>query len=119
MFTLKSSSLSFFKYKRKLIQIVTRKISDAPKKKLKILFFGTDNFSLPSLQKLHSSETDSLTVVTSFRVPANPVRCFAEKEKLPLHSWPLKVDEVAEHDLGVVVSFGHLIPERIINSFRL
>ncbi|KAL5288911.1 MTFMT family protein [Megaselia abdita] len=119
MFTIKSS-LNLYKYKRKVVQITFRKFCDTSEKKLKILFFGTDNFSLPSLQKLHkSSSTSSLSVVTSFKSPANPVKCYAEKESLTLHSWPLKDTEVYQHDLGVVVSFGHLIPEKIISSFPL
>lgn len=117
MFTLKNS-LYFYKYKRKVVQFVFRKYSQTSGKQLKILFFGTDNFSLPSLQKLHSSFA-SLSVVTSFRAPANPIKCFAEKEKLPLYSWPLNDEVVPNHDLGVVVSFGHLIPEKIIKSIPL
>jgi len=58
-----------------------------------------------------------LGVVTSFKSPANCVRSYAEKEKLPLQKWPIEPSECSKYDLGVVVSFGHLIPASIINGF--
>lgn len=48
------------------------------------------------------------------------VRAFAEAEKLHIIEWPLKKEEIkGMFDLGVVVSFGHLIPEDIIKAFPL
>lgn len=47
---------------------------------------------------------------------------FAEKNSIKLYDWvDLSGDDCQlckEFDLGLVVSFGHLIPERIINSFK-
>lgn len=44
--------LNFFKYKRKLT-LVRGYTSQKPTNGLKVLFFGTDTFSLPSLKVLH------------------------------------------------------------------
>ncbi|XP_062127220.1 methionyl-tRNA formyltransferase, mitochondrial isoform X1 [Drosophila sulfurigaster albostrigata] len=82
----------------------------------KVLFFGTDNFSLPSLQKLHQNNVD-IGVVTSFKNPANCVRKYCEHENLALYQWPITPKLCASYELGVVVSFGHLIPVHIINAF--
>lgn len=61
-------------------------------------------------------------MVTSYRAVNNPIKSLAQKKELTLYDWKLisqgenyKVCE--EFDLGIVVSFGHLIPERFINSF--
>ncbi|XP_016950791.1 methionyl-tRNA formyltransferase, mitochondrial [Drosophila biarmipes] len=110
---------NFYKYKRKVWQNVSpiAKRCNATYHPPKILFFGTDNFSLPSLQALHKNCSDRLGVVTSFKSPANCVRSYAEKEKLPLQKWPIEPSECSKYDLGVVVSFGHLIPASIINGF--
>jgi methionyl-tRNA formyltransferase len=58
--------------------------------------------------------------VTSFKSKKNPVKDFASDQKLPVHDW----DNVKQNrefccdfDIGLVVSFGHLIPENMINSF--
>lgn len=63
-----------------------------------------------------------LQVVTSFRANKNPIKKYAQDENLKLIAWEdfkgLPHQE-NEYDVGLVVSFGHLIPEVIINSFRL
>lgn len=47
-----------------------------------------------------------------------PVQRFAQHNHLPVHSWPPNnVD--GQFDVGVVVSFGCLLPERLINKFPL
>lgn len=43
---------------------------------------------------------------------------FAVAEKLMVHKWPYVVEEEKFH-IGIVVSFGHLIPESVINKFPL
>ncbi|KAG5672377.1 hypothetical protein PVAND_002509 [Polypedilum vanderplanki] len=89
----------------------------------KILFFGTDNFSLPSL-KLITKQNDlysRLEVVTSFKSKKNPIKDFANEQKLPVHDWESLKNDLkifSEFDIGLVVSFGHLIPENIINNFH-
>uniref|UniRef100_A0A336MQT9 Methionyl-tRNA formyltransferase, mitochondrial n=1 Tax=Culicoides sonorensis TaxID=179676 RepID=A0A336MQT9_CULSO len=94
-------------------------------KSLKVLFFGTDTFSLSSLVALHTElEHDRnikvLDVVTSFRAMSNPIKDYAQKENLKLFDFKsIKSKESLDYDLGLVVSFGHLIPEQIINEFPL
>lgn len=61
-------------------------------------------------------------MVTSYRTRKNLVKAYAEKNKITVHKYEELKDnpDVCEgFDLGVVVSFGHLIPERIINRFKL
>lgn len=97
----------------------------------KVLFFGSDHFSVPSLAALlaqradHSHPIQEVSVVTSFAGTDNAVRKYLKTASAaadtPTHSWPLH-DSVAlcsRFDVGVVVSFGHLIPEPIIEAFPL
>ncbi|EDX15108.1 GD16480 [Drosophila simulans] len=119
MFCGKSLVNNFYKYKRKVWQNV---IPIAQRCKgtyhpPKILFFGTDNFSLPSLQALHKNCGDRLGVVTSLNSPANCVKTYAEKEKLSLQKWRIDPSVCPQFDLGEVVSIGQLIPANIINGF--
>jgi methionyl-tRNA formyltransferase len=44
------------------------------------------------------------------------VAAFAEKENLKIHDWPLAV-ETGKYDVGVLASFGHLIPDDVIHMF--
>jgi methionyl-tRNA formyltransferase len=61
-------------------------------------------------------------VITSFKAKNNPVKKFADNNKIECHDWLHLLKEnrsmCKEFDLGLVVSFGHLIPEDIINSFK-
>lgn len=108
----------YFKYKRKVIQniceIKRRCISTSQSPK--VLFFGTDHFSLPSLQKLHQNKVE-VGVVTSFKSPANCVRSYAELQNLSLFRWPITAQRCTAYEVGVVVSFGHMIPLNIIKAF--
>uniref|UniRef100_A0A8D8MME1 Methionyl-tRNA formyltransferase, mitochondrial n=1 Tax=Culex pipiens TaxID=7175 RepID=A0A8D8MME1_CULPI len=118
-----------FEYRRKVSLSCGRFYCNPPRdnSRLRVLFFGTDNFSLPSLRILNDSfksngTVASLEVVTSFKATKNPLKRFADGESLRLHDWPLQKTGSEVHrnfDLGVVVSFGHLIPEALISSFRL
>ena len=47
----------------------------------------------------------------------NPVREFAENNHIEVQEWPPKL--VDPFDIGIVVSFGKLIPEEVINYFPL
>ncbi|EDW66503.1 methionyl-tRNA formyltransferase, mitochondrial isoform X1 [Drosophila virilis] len=113
----KSLANNFFKYKRKVFSNISQSIRRCigTSRLPKVLFFGTDNFSLPSLKKLHQNKLD-VTVVTSFKSPANCVRSYAEAQKLSIYRWPISVEQCADFELGVVVSFGHMIPLHIINA---
>lgn len=88
----------------------------------KVLFFGTDHFALESLKLLSSSRNaanpllESLEVVT---LPGDvPVKTFAHQNSLTIHSWPPDISH-GQFDVGVVVSFGCLLPEKLINKFPL
>nr|CAD7260361.1 unnamed protein product [Timema shepardi] len=89
----------------------------------RILFFGTDNFSVKSLKELFNQlekgiHVKQLEVVTSLKSKTNPVWQFAVQQNLPLHSWPIQATP-KDFDIGLVVSFGHLIPNHVITSFPL
>ncbi|XP_063216946.1 methionyl-tRNA formyltransferase, mitochondrial isoform X3 [Bacillus rossius redtenbacheri] len=88
----------------------------------RILFYGSDDFSEASLkilyEELRTGIVSRLDVVTSLNSKRNPVRSFAMQHKLAIYGWPYSTIE-EEYDVGVVVSFGHLIPERDIASFPL
>lgn len=126
--------------------IQIRRLQTGPTKNIDVLFFGTDEFSLSSLRALvgerwvfkpfshglplkfafvlssHPKENRTvrkLAVVTSFKSSSNPVKKYANAEKLDCFDWPISDDVCKAYDLGVVVSFGHLIPESIISSFPL
>lgn len=89
-----------------------------------ILFFGTDEFSLHSLKALHHEQQtrgvigrlDVVSVSLKKIVPA--VRRYCYKEGLSLQDWPVVVPH-GIYDIGIVVSFGHLIPSSIIEAFPL
>ena len=75
-----------------------------------------------SFRSNNKENVSKLEVVTSYKTRKNLVKAYAERNKIPVHNYA----EVKENpdlcdgfDLGVVVSFGHLIPEKIINSFKL
>ncbi|TKS70372.1 Methionyl-tRNA formyltransferase, mitochondrial [Collichthys lucidus] len=86
----------------------------------RLLFFGSDQFAVESLKVLTDSRSSSEGVVESLEVVTLsadvPVKKFAQQNQLPLHSWP--PDNVdGRFDVGVVVSFGCLLPERLIHKF--
>ncbi|CAG9769280.1 unnamed protein product [Ceutorhynchus assimilis] len=92
------------------------------KKPWKVLFFGSDEFSLYSLKAVLNQYKNSsgmfsrLEVVTCSQL--NPIWKFSKEHKLPCQKWPPDLAG-CEYDLGLVVSFGHLIPKQIISKFPL
>ena len=95
---------------------------------MRILFFGTPDFAVPTLRAIHSGPHDVVGVVSQPDRPKgrgravhpSPVSAFAQEQALPL--WrPEKVGEpevaealrALEPDMGVVVAFGQFIPKRI------
>ncbi|KAL6420003.1 hypothetical protein ACFW04_011017 [Cataglyphis niger] len=87
-----------------------------------VLFFGTDNFALESLQSLYNEyrtkKLGRLEVVSAYKGKKNIVIQYAEEKGINVKRWPLENDPQDFH-IGIVVSFGHLIPLNIINSFPL
>lgn len=64
----------------------------------------------------------NLEVVTNIRNKPNPVQQFAGLSKLKLHNYrDLEASDIQNQlfDVGIVVSFGNLIPASIINAFPL
>lgn len=62
-----------------------------------------------------------LEVVTSSRTKRNLVKAYADENKIPVHSYEEmkhNLELCDDFDLGVVVSFGHMIPENMINCFK-
>lgn len=61
-----------------------------------------------------------LDVVTTSKGNGNDVRNFAKEDKLDIYDWPVTTTQLdGKYDIGVVVSFGRLIPEEIIQCFPL
>ncbi|XP_072237187.1 methionyl-tRNA formyltransferase, mitochondrial isoform X2 [Leuresthes tenuis] len=86
----------------------------------RLLFFGTDQFAVESLKLLTTSRNSTEGIVENLEVvtlPGDvPVKRFAQQNNLTLHSWP--PDNIdGQFDVGVVVSFGCLLHERLINKF--
>jgi methionyl-tRNA formyltransferase len=101
---------------------------------LRIVFFGTPAFAVPSLQRLMSSRHDVVGVVTQpdrprgrgQRVSESPVKATAQSSQLAvLQPDRLREPEVADTlrawapDLGVVAAYGKLIPESLLAIPRL
>lgn len=89
-----------------------------------ILFFGTDDFALETLRALHENKrasenklVDKLHVVSTSNTTS--VAEFARREKLHLLGWPLDIDSLAVYNVGVLVSFGRLVPKKVISKFPL
>ncbi|KAK2919637.1 hypothetical protein Q8A73_001841 [Channa argus] len=86
----------------------------------RLLFFGTDQFAVESLRLLTSSRNSSGRIVKTLEVVTLsgdiPVRRFAQQHHLVVHQWPPDIAD-GQFDVGVVVSFGCLIPESLISKF--
>ncbi|XP_019622948.1 PREDICTED: methionyl-tRNA formyltransferase, mitochondrial-like [Branchiostoma belcheri] len=89
----------------------------------RILFFGSDEFSVEVLRKLKANNTRTKSadrVVEALEVVCSPkrvpVRTYANEHHLPLHDWPLQ-GSCDQFDVGVVASFGFLIPKKVIRLF--
>ncbi|RKP06575.1 formyl transferase [Thamnocephalis sphaerospora] len=108
----------------------------------RVLFFGTDRFSLPSLRILNEERVRSasglirkLEVVTlpdrrtgrGMNLHPVPVKQYAQQYGLPVHYPPPKTlrnwtvpmaTDGGNFDLAVVVSFGYFLPPSVLDSFR-
>ncbi|XP_063911518.1 methionyl-tRNA formyltransferase, mitochondrial-like isoform X1 [Zophobas morio] len=88
----------------------------------KVLFFGTDDFSIFSLESLtkqyrKGTLINRLEVVTTVKGKPNSVNVFSKQNNLKLHKWPPNIT-YGQFDVGLVVSFGHLIPRTVIEKFE-
>lgn len=94
---------------------------------MKILFAGTPDFAVPSLQALVDAEADISGVFTQPDRPAgrgqrprvSPVKAFAQKHALPVLQ-PGSLEEETDTIIGldpqliVVVAYGNLLPETVL-----
>lgn len=95
-----------------------------------IVFFGTEDFSLASLQALVENHFNVVAAVTkpdSFRgrgrkLTPPSVKVYAERNDIPVWQ-PNKLSEIIDQiktmdkPVGVLVSFGKIIPQSIIDLF--
>lgn len=106
----------------RLLQLQKRTLSHRPGPPWNLLFFGTDDFAVESLKALSSSRFCDEPAVCSLEVvtlPGQvPVRTFSLQNGLRLRPWPPDIVP-GQFDVGVVVSFGSLLPENLISKFPL
>ncbi len=95
---------------------------------MKINFFGSDSFSLPFLEELYKRGYEITLVITTpdkpkgrgLKLEETPTKTFAKEKNLKfieVDKFKNFYDEIEKDkgDLGVVVSFGKIIPERVLN----
>ncbi len=100
---------------------------------MKVVFMGTPDFAVPTLARLHADGHEIVAVYT--RAPAkagrgmalkpSPVHLLADALGLPVHTpSTLKTSEARETfaahdaDVGVVVAYGMLLPQAILDAPR-
>lgn len=97
-----------------------------------VVFFGSDNFSLPSLAALHRAGWEIKAVVTKPDSPAGRGRrltpphakVWAQEHGIAILQ-PEKLTEITDElnsfgvQLGAVASYGKLIPDKILDIFPL
>lgn len=95
-----------------------------------IIFFGTEDFSAVSLQKLIDENFEIAGIITKpdskkgrgQKLQSPKVKKIGEKFKIPVLQ-PQKMSEIVdfvktfENPVGVLVSFGRIIPQEIIDLF--
>ena len=93
----------------------------------KLIFLGTSEFALPILKKIYESKNEIISVITKppsrskrgQRIQISPVHDFAKKKNLFVKT-PAKIENEEsffkdlEFDLGIVVAYGQIIPEKIL-----
>ncbi|KAF7494678.1 Methionyl-tRNA formyltransferase [Sarcoptes scabiei] len=97
--------------------------SNSPKE-LSILFFGSDDFSVHSLSLLHRNFIDhdsSRKIIKELEIITtkedNPVGLFCRRINQPFNLFDeFKKRDDLHYDLGIISSFGRMIPSKIIDS---
>lgn len=96
----------------------------------KIVFFGTETYSVGALQALIDGVFDVALVITKpdsrsgrgMKLSAPPVKVVAEKHDIPVLQ-PQKVSEIIDHvstlqpATGVLVAYGKIIPQAVLDLF--
>ena len=100
---------------------------------MNIIFFGTPNYVLPVLKKIHkkylsrSGSSPIIAVVTqeSKKTGRNQILEYsavdewAHKRKIPIHFDPMDiVKKYPNAELGILASFGKIIPKQVIEHFE-
>lgn len=88
---------------------------------MKIIFFGTPDYVLPVLKKLHKYH-EIVAVVTQPPRPVgrekqltySAVDTWAHKRHIPIH---FEFDKLPKADLGVCAAYGKKVPEKVIDAF--
>lgn len=97
----------------------------------RLVFFGTEDFSLPSLEALVESGFTVVAVVTkpdsargrSGKLVAPAVKMYAELQNIPVYQ-PQKLADIHDDlialnpDAGVLVSYGKILPQRTLDVFE-
>ncbi|CAB3239320.1 unnamed protein product [Arctia plantaginis] len=84
-----------------------------------------DEIALSSLRKVNEfrkkehSVIECLDLVTTESKHKTDIIKYAQSENIRTISWPLQDLYSAEYDLGLIVAFGHLIKEDLLNKFPL
>lgn len=100
-------------------------------KSKKLVFFGTEDFSLPSLKALVEAGFAVVAVVTkpdtargrSKALVEPVVKSYATSKNIPVFQ-PQKLDDINDQlaelnaDAGVLVSYGKLLPQRTLDVFN-
>ena len=100
---------------------------------LKIVFMGTPEFSMPTLEALINNKFDILGIYTrppkkskrGQKINASSVQQFSEKNNLPVRN-PENLNNDEEYnfiknlsaDIAVVVAYGKLIPKNILKTTK-
>jgi methionyl-tRNA formyltransferase len=99
---------------------------------INIVFFGTPNYVLPVLDKLHKSlkskniDTPVVAVVTKKPKPTGrkkllsytPVDTWAHKKKVPIYFEPEKlIKNNVRAQVGILASYGQIVSKKVINHF--
>nr|UYM80455.1 ferritin-like protein [Terebratalia transversa] len=99
---------------------ITRIYSMSASLPRKVLFFGSDSFALQHLIGLNRMRIERSALITDIGVVSvnfkTPVSHYAAESRLKQLPWPLSIEN-NQYDMGIIVSFGHLIPSKIINAF--
>lgn len=101
---------------------------------MRVVFWGTPDFAAPALRALIGEGFDVVGVVTqpdkpqgrSREIIPSPVKQIAVDEEIPVHQPKnardlelLKTIEALKPDVSVVVAYGHILPQKIIDAPRL